>query len=215
MAISKVNFNSLNVTPSASKFLAWDGDADALAAADIGGALTLISTATASSSANLSFTSGIDSTYKEYVFKFINMHPATDSANLQFQVSINTGSSYGIAITSSYFYGQHAEDASEAAIEYDGGQDLAQGTGFQTILGKEVGNGNDESASGFMHLFDPSNTTFVKHFISRGNCQDAGPMTRDAFAAGYVNTTSAVDAVQFKMSSGNIDSGVIKMYGVS
>ena len=215
MAISKVNFNSLNVTPSASKFLAWDGDADALAAADIGGALTLISTATASSSANLSFTSGIDSTYKEYVFKFINMHPATDSANLQFQVSINTGSSYGIAITSSYFYGQHAEDASEAAIEYDGGQDLAQGTGFQTILGKEVGNGNDESASGFMHLFDPSNTTFVKHFISRGNCQDAGPMSRDAFAAGYVNTTSAVDAVQFKMSSGNIDSGVIKMYGVS
>ena len=215
MAISKVNFNSLNVTPSASKFLAWDGDADALAAADIGGALTLISTATASSSATLSFTSGIDSTYKEYVFKFINMHPATDSANLQFQVSINTGSSYGIAITSSYFYGQHAEDASEAAIEYDGGQDLAQGTGFQTILGKEVGNGNDESASGFMHLFDPSNTTFVKHFISRGNCQDAGPMTRDAFAAGYVNTTSAVDAVQFKMSSGNIDSGVIKMYGVS
>ena len=215
MAISKVNFNSLNVTPSASKFLAWDGDADALAAADIGGALTLISTATASSSANLSFTSGIDSTYKEYVFKFINMHPATDSANLQFQVSTNTGSSYGIAITSSYFYGQHAEDASEAAIEYDGGQDLAQGTGFQTILGKEVGNGNDESASGFMHLFDPSNTTFVKHFISRGNCQDAGPMSRDAFAAGYVNTTSAVDAVQFKMSSGNIDSGVIKMYGVS
>ena len=214
MAISKVNFNSLNVTPSASKFLAWDGDADALAAADIGGALTLISTATASSSANLSFTSGIDSTYKEYVFKFINIHPATDSANLQFQVSINTGSSYGIAITSSYFYGQHAEDASEAAIEYDGGQDLAQGTGFQTILGKEVGNGNDESASGFMHLFDPSNTTFVKHFISRGNCLDAGPMTRDGYASGYVNTISAIDAIQFKMSSGNMDAGTISLYGV-
>jgi len=183
------------------------------------GNLILIKTITASSSASISFVNGassvvLDSTYKEYIFLFNNIHPATDGANLQFQVSTNTGSSYGIAITSSYFYGQHAEDASEAALEYDGGQDLAQGTGFQTILGKEVGNGNDESASGFMHLFDPSNTTFVKHFISRGNCQDAGPMSRDAFAAGYVNTTSAVDAVQFKMSSGNIDSGIIKMYGI-
>ena len=184
------------------------------------GNLILIKTITASSSASISFVNGassvvLDSTYKEYIFLFNNIHPATDGANLQFQVSTNTGSSYGIAITSSYFYGQHAEDASEAALEYDGGQDLAQGTGFQTILGKEVGNGNDESASGFMHLFDPSNTTFVKHFISRGNCQDAGPMSRDAFAAGYVNTTSAVDAVQFKMSSGNMDAGTIALYGVN
>ena len=184
------------------------------------GNLILIKTITASSSASISFVDGassvvLDNTYKEYIFFFNNIHPATDGANLQFQVSTNTGSSYGIAITSSYFYGQHAEDASETALEYDGGQDLAQGTGFQTILGKEVGNGNDESASGFMHLFDPSNTTFVKHFISRGNCQDAGPMSRDAFAAGYVNTTSAVDAVQFKMSSGNMDAGTIALYGVN
>ena len=178
------------------------------------GNLVFISRSTASSSASLSITSGINSTYKEYMFIFNNIHPATDGANVQFQVSTNTGSSYGIAITSTYFQSQHAENDSETALEYDGGQDLAQGTGFQTILGKEVGNGNDESTSGFMHLFDPSNTTFVKHFIARGNCQDAGPMSRDGFTAGYINTTSAIDAIQFKMSSGNIDSGTIDMYGV-
>ena len=183
------------------------------------GNLILIKTQTASSSASISFVDGassvvLDNTYKEYIFYFNNIHPATNSANLQFQASTNTGSSYGIAITSSYFQAQHAEDDSEAALEYDGGQDLAQSTNFQTILGKEVGNGNDNSTSGFMHLFDPSNTTFVKHFISRGNCLDAGPMTRDGYAAGYVNTTSAIDAIQFKMSSGNMDAGTISLYGV-
>ena len=183
------------------------------------GNLILIKKQTASGSASVSFVDGassvvLDNTYKEYIFYFNNIHPATNSANLQFQASTNTGSSYGIAITSSYFQAQHAEDASEAALEYDGGQDLAQSTNFQTILGKEVGNGNDESASGFMHLFDPSNTTFVKHFISRGNCLDAGPMTRDGYASGYVNTTSSIDAIQFKMSSGNMDAGTISLYGV-
>ena len=183
------------------------------------GNLILIKKQTASGSASISFVDGassvvLDNTYKEYIFYFNNIHPATNSANLQFQASTNTGSSYGIAITSSYFQAQHAEDDSEAALEYDGGQDLAQSTNFQTILGKEVGNGNDNSTSGFMHLFDPSNTTFVKHFISRGNCLDAGPMTRDGYAAGYVNTTSAIDAIQFKMSSGNMDAGTISLYGV-
>ena len=183
------------------------------------GNLILIKTQTASSSASISFVDGassvvLDNTYKEYIFYFNNIHPATNSANLQFQASTNTGSSYGIAITSSYFQAQHAEDDSEAALEYDSGSDLAQSTNFQTILGKEVGNGNDNSTSGFMHLFDPSNTTFVKHFISRGNCLDAGPMTRDGYAAGYVNTTSAIDAIQFKMSSGNMDAGTISLYGV-
>jgi len=183
------------------------------------GNLILIKKQTASGSASVSFVDGassvvLDNTYKEYIFYFNNIHPATNSANLQFQASTNTGSSYGIAITSTYFQAQHAEDDSEAALEYDSGSDLAQSTNFQTILGKEPGNGNDESTSGFMHLFDPSNTTFVKHFISRGNCLDAGPMTRDGYAAGYVNTTSAIDAIQFKMSSGNMDAGTISLYGV-
>ena len=184
------------------------------------GTYTLIKKITASSSATVSFVDGassvvLDNTYKEYLFTFNNIHPATDSANLQFQVSTNTGSSYGIAITSSYFQAQHDEADSETALEYDAGQDLAQGTGFQTILAKEVGNGNDESVSGYMHLYDPSSTTFVKHFIARGNCQDAEPMSRDGFTAGYVNTTSAVDAIQFKMSSGNMDAGDICLYGIN
>ena len=179
------------------------------------GSMIFLSKQTASSSATISFTSGIDSTYKEYLFTFNNIHPATDSANLQFQVSTNAGSSYGIAITSNHFQAQHAEDDSEYALEYDGGQDLAQSTNFQTIGAKEVGNGNDESVSGYLQLFDPSSTTFVKHFMARGNCQDAEPMSRDGFTAGYVNTTSAVDAIQFKMSSGNMDFGNICLYGLS
>jgi len=196
-------------------------DAGALDSGLAKGSMTLIKNITLSSAAaSISFVDGasgvvLDDTYKEYIFYFNNIHPATDSANVQFQVSTNTGSGYGIAITSTYFQAQNAEDDSERALEYDGGQDLAQGTGFQTILGKEPGNGNDESTSGFMHLFDPSNTTFIKHFIARGNCQDAGPMSRDGFAAGYVNTTSAVDAIQFKMSSGNMDAGSISLYGIA
>ena len=196
-------------------------DAGALDSGLAKGSMTLIKNITLSSAAaSISFVDGasgvvLDDTYKEYIFYFNNIHPATDSANVQFQVSTNTGSGYGIAITSTYFQAQNAEDDSERALEYDSGQDLAQGTGFQTILGKEPGNGNDESTSGFMHLFDPSNTTFIKHFIARGNCQDAGPMSRDGFAAGYVNTTSAVDAIQFKMSSGNMDAGSISLYGIA
>ena len=196
-------------------------DAGALDSGLAKGSMTLIKNITLSSAAaSISFVDGasgvvLDDTYKEYIFYFNNIHPATDSANVQFQVSTNTGSGYGIAITSTYFQAQNAEDDSERALEYDGGQDLAQGTGFQTILGTEPGNGNDESTSGFMHLFDPSNTTFIKHFIARGNCQDAGPMSRDGFAAGYVNTTSAVDAIQFKMSSGNMDAGSISLYGIA
>jgi len=196
-------------------------DAGALDSGLAKGSMTLIKNITLSSAAaSISFVDGasgvvLDDTYKEYIFFFNNIHPATDSANLQFQASINTGSGYGVAITSTYFQAQHAEDNSEVALEYDGGQDLAQGTGFQTILGKEPGNGNDESTSGFMHLFDPSNTTFIKHFIARGNCCDAEPMSRDGFASGYVNTTSAVDAIQFKMSSGNMDAGSISLYGIA
>jgi hypothetical protein len=183
------------------------------------GQLIFIKKITASTSSTVSFVDGssdvvLDDTYKEYLFTFNNIHPSNDSANVQFQVSINTGSSYGVAITSTYFQAQHEEGDSETALEYDAGQDLAQGTGFQTILAKEVGNGNDESASGYLHLFDPSSTTFVKHFMARGNCQDAEPMSRDGFTAGYVNTTSAVDAIQFKMSAGTIDAGDICLYGI-
>jgi len=212
MALNKLKFNSINVTPAASEAIRFNSSANGLETASAGGALVKISSSTASSSATVSFTSGIDSTYKEYIFLFNNIHPATDGANIQFQGSTDGGSSYGVTITSNYFQSQN--NASENALEYDGGQDLAQSTNFQTILAKEPGNGNDESTSGVLHLFDPSNTTFVKHFLSVGNCEDAEAMSRIGFTGGYFNTASAINAVQFKMSSGNMDAGTITMYGV-
>ena len=213
MALNKLKFNSINVTPAASEAIKFNSGANGFETASAGGSLIKIAASTASSSATISFTSGINSTYKEYLFLFNNIHPATDSANVQFQGSTDGGSNYNTTITSTYFQAQ--ANASEAALEYDGGQDLAQSNNFQTILGKEVGNGNDESASGMLRLFDPSNTTFVKHFLATGNCQDTEAMSRQGFTGGYFNTTSAINAVQFKMSSGNIDAGTITMYGVS
>ena len=214
MALSKVNFNSLNVTPSASKFLAWDGDADALAAADIGGALTLISTQTASDDSNISITSGIDSTYKEYIIKLINVHPATDSDELQINFSVDGGSNYNVTKTSSGFIAQHAEDDSYANFFYDGGTDSAQLTGDQTIH-ENVGNANDESCCSTIHLYDPSNTTFVKHFLITTAAANGASDSTVTRVGGYCNTTSAVDAVKFDFIGANIQSGVIKLYGVS
>ena len=185
----------------------------ALPSAVAGGGLNLISTQTASSSATLSFTSGIDSTYKKYVFKFINIHPATDEAH--FTVGFRDGgTAYDATKTTSYILSYHAEDDSETSLAYHAAGDLAQGTGFQRIL-HGVGNGNDESASGYLHLFDPSSTTFVKHFIAGGSSYNAGSYEYTTYVAGYNNVTAAIDGVQFKMSSGNIDSGVVKLYGIS
>ena len=142
------------------------------------------------------------------------MHPATDATELQFQVSTDSGSSYGVAITSTAFQAYHIEGDNSQGVAYYTADDLAQGTGFQNLC-NNVGNGNDESMSGILHLFDPSNTTFVKHWINRSQSYSGGDFSLDGYQAGYVNTTSAVDAVQFKMTGGNIDSGVIKLYGVS
>jgi len=180
-----------------------------------GGSMNLISTQTASGSSTISFTSGIDSTYDSYVFKFYDIHPAPNNVGLSFIFSVDSGSNYNVAKTTTTFRAYHDESDSEAALEYDLGQDLAQGTGFQRIL-RFIGNGNDECGSGEMFLFSPSSTTFIKHFIATGNTYwGDGDYSMNDFTAGYGNTTSAVDAVQFKMSSGNIDSGVIKLYGVS
>ena len=213
MALSKVNYNSLNVTPTASKFLMWDSDADALQASDVGGSLKLISTQTASSSATLSFTSGIDSTYKEYIFKFINVHPATDNVRFEMNMSADSGSNYNVTKTTTFFQTWHNEADTETTLEYATTSDLAQSTGTQRF-NNGLGNDSDQSISGTLHLFDPSNTTFVKHFISTFNQVYYTDYSINMFVAGYGNTTSAVDAIQFAMSSGNIDSGVIKMYGV-
>ena len=184
-----------------------------------GGAITLIKTITASSDSTIDFVDGtsdvvLDNTYRTYIFKFINIHPATNDTIFSFNMSVDTGSNYNVTKTTTTHRAIHAEDNSDPDLEYDTGQDLAQSTGFQPLL-RFIGNGNDECASGEMYLFDPSSTTFVKHFISCSSGHHQSDYNLSDFAAGYGNTTSAVDAVQFKMSSGAIESGVIKLYGIS
>ena len=161
-----------------------------------------------------SFTSNIDSTYNTYIFKFINIHPATDSVAFHFNLSTDSGSNYNVTKTTSYFTAYQNEGGSSTNLGYDGSLDLAQSTAYQSMA-NPVGNGNDESTSGTLFLFSPSSTTFVKHFICKSNVYHASDYTVNTFMAGYGNTTSAIDAVDFKMASGNIDSGVIKLYGVS
>ena len=179
-----------------------------------GGAWNFISKQTASSSATIDFTSGIDSTYREYLFTFKNIHPSNDNRKFQFNLSIDSGSNYNVAKTSTYFYGLHYEDDTTTQLDYDGGRDLAQGAGIQH-LSASSGTGNDEGQSGELYLFNPSSTTYVKHFIARISGVTSNPAAMDNFTAGYGNTTSAVDAVQFSFSSGNVDAGVIKLYGIS
>ena len=214
MALNKLKFNSINVTPSASTAIRFNSDADGFETASAGGSLVKIAATTASSSASVSFTSGIDSTYKEYIFIFNNIHPATNNANLQFNMSIDGGSNYNVTKTSSHFRAYHTESGSSTGLGYRTGDDLAQGTGYQTLV-LEGGNANDANSVGILHLFDPSSTTFVKHFIFTGMTDASGDTARPTYVAGYGNTTSAVNAVDFKMHSGNMDSGTITMYGVS
>ena len=179
-----------------------------------GGSMNLISTQTASSSATLDFTSGIDSTYKEYVFKYINIHPQTD--DVFFEVNFRDGSTaYDASKTTTSFFAYQNEAGNDQSLAYKASRDLANATGVQTLSFDSVGNGNDESSCGELFLFSPSSTTFVKHFIARTQIYHDGDYTFDNYLAGYCNTTAAIDGVQFKMSSGDIDSGVIKLYGIS
>ena len=189
-------------------------DATAFGSISSLGELTFISKQTASSSATISFTSGIDSTYKEYIFYFVNIHPATDNTALSFQGNASGGSGYNETITSTFFQANHSEDGSGGSLGYRTSEDQAQGTAFQQ-LGYGVGNGNDECASGYLHLFNPSSTTFVKHFISRVQVYHKSDISYDMYSAGYFNTTSAIDEIQFKMSSGNMDSGDIILFGLN
>jgi hypothetical protein len=175
--------------------------------------ITLISSQTASASATISFTTGIDSTYKAYKFVFVNMHPATDAVIFQFNLSTDGGSNYNVTKTTTAFGAQHFENDVTTSLSYDSGEDLAQSTAFQGFL-SNIGNGADESASGTLTIFNPSSTTFVKHFIGRMNHYHSADRTLDTYIAGYGNTTSAVNAIQFKMSSGNIDDGIIYLYGI-
>ena len=176
------------------------------------GGLEFISESTASASASISFTSGIDSTYDVYQFEFINMHPASNDVRFQFNLSTDGGSNYNVTKTSTYFIAYGDEGGSDVGLGYSVGEDLAQGTGFQT-LAQGIGNGADESTSGTLQIFNPSSTTYVKHFIGRLSNYENANRILNCFSAGYGNTTSAVNAIQFKVSSGNFD-GTIKMYGI-
>ena len=204
MALVKYNNNSLSAITTTASMPA--------------GAMVLIKEQTASASSTISFVNGtsdvvISSAYPIYLFKIIFAHPATDGEKLTFQGSTNTGSSYGVTATSTAFDSEHSEgDASSFA--YNTSADLAQGTGYQELSLNNIGNDNDQTASGELWLFSPSSTTFVKHYIYWGNSVNSGDYDSNDFAAGYFNTTSAVDAIQFKMSSGNIDAGTFKLYGI-
>ena len=177
-----------------------------------GGTLVLLSTQTASASASISFTTGLDSTYDEYIFKYINVRGATDGAVFTFNLSTDSGSNYNVTKTTTFFQAYHAENDSAAALTYDVNQDLAQSTSFQRIF--ISGNDADQNGCGTLTLFNPSSTTYVKHFISDNSGTQDNDYAINTYVAGYGNTTSAVDAIQFKMDSGNIADGIIKLYGV-
>jgi hypothetical protein len=174
--------------------------------------ITLISSQTASASASISFTTGIDSTYKAYKFVFVNIHPANDDINFRFNLSSDGGSNYNVTKTTTAFTTLHTE-ADSTFFGYNVSADLAQSTGVQPIA-FDIGNANDENTSGSLILFNPSSTTYVKHFITNINCSEYNESTRNLYIAGYANTTSAINAIQFNCSSGNIDAGTIYLYGI-
>lgn len=175
------------------------------------GNLIHIQSQTASNSASISFTTGIDSTYKEYQFWFIDIHPRTDIVNFTFQLSTNGGSTYATTITSSTFNAIQDEAGTTTELAYNG-YGLAQSTSFQSLT-RDVGADADQNLGGLMSLFNPASTTYVKHFIANVNLANRADYTVNMYSAGYGNTTSAVNAIQFKMSSGNFD-GTIALFGV-
>lgn len=204
MSLVKYNNNSISAVTSASSIPS--------------GAMTLIKTLTASSSATLSFVDGsngvvLDSTYPIYKFEFINIHPASDNVDFQFNMSTDSGSNYNVTKTTTVFNSVHLENGSEAFLQYRTGSDLAQSTSNQLLM-IGMGNSNDESGSGLLQLFNPSSNIFVKHFIANTNNYQFQDVNYNLYTAGYGNTTSSIDAVRFQMSSGNIDSGTIKLYGI-
>jgi len=181
------------------------------------GGMVFISSQTASSSSSLSFTSGIDSTYDEYVFYFVSIHPSANNASFTFNGSSDGGSNYNVVKTTTAFNSQHNESGANSSLGYDPSRDLAQGTGFQILNYKVDGASSDGTTSGCLHLFAPSSTTYVKQFYSVSNhmyYDVSSTYCIHPFVAGYIDTTSAVNAIRFQMDSGNIDAGTIYLYGI-
>ena len=195
-------------------------DAGAMSAG-FGGSMTFIKKLTASDSGTLSFVDGgssvvFDGTYKEYIFTLNNIHPQTDGKFFKFNLSADTGSNYNVTKTSTMFNTQHGENGSSGALGYEASYDLAQSTSDQPLVaGGGVGNGNDESLSGYLRIFNPASTTFIKHFEGSTNMYNNYNYVMTQYLAGYVNTTSDVDAIIFRFDSGNIGSGDICLYGIA
>jgi hypothetical protein len=198
MALVKHNNNSISAVTSMASLST--------------GSMTLISEQTASSSASISFTTGIDSTYPIYKFEFIDIHPASQ-ATFTFNMSSDGGSNYNVTKTTTAFRSLHNENDAATDLSYQDGNDLAQSTGYQPLSDLK-NNDNDSCIAGYLHLFNPSSTTFVKHYLSNTNCMQRDSRSVQWHSAGYGNTTNAIDAIDFKFSSGNIDAGTIKLYGI-
>jgi hypothetical protein len=178
------------------------------------GDMTFISKATASSSASIEFTSGIDSTYKEYVFYFHSIHPQTDNVYFTVNFSTDGGSNYNVTKTTTVIQPQNDEAGTSGELIYESGSDLAQSTSDQRLT-RESGADNDQCSAGYLHLFNPSSTTFVKHFITSVNTYKQNDFSNNFMVAGYGNTTSAINAIRFKFTSGNIDAGEILLFGIN
>ena len=204
------NHHEDNIMPLGAFKAALMGTAGTATTGDV----VLLATTAASSDSTISFTSGINSTYGEYIFRFYNIHPSENSTSLQFQVNADGESDYNETITSTYFRAYHQEsDGGTPTVAYESGTDQAQGTAFQ-FLTNVIPNNNDDSCAGELHIFNPASTTYVKHYYSKLHHPDTSPHAMIGFGAGYINTTGAITQVQFKMNSGNIDAGTIKMWGV-
>jgi hypothetical protein len=199
MALVKYNNNSISTISSAGQLAS--------------GSLVPISEQTASGSASIEFTTGIDNTYPIYKFEFINIHPSANNRDLRFNLSTDGGSTYAVTKTTAYFLTSHTEDDTFTELQYKPNDDLAQSTSDQPIC-RGIGGNSDESGSGFLYLFNPSSTTFVKHFLSNTQAYGQGGYTVQQFVGGYGNTTSAINGVRFNLNGGLIDSGTIKLYGI-
>ena len=220
MALTKFNFNSFDVTTAASKGLGFNASANGFSTFD-DTSMVLIKTITASSDSTISFVDGssdvvFDNTYPVYLFKFIACHPSgsgDSAAVFQFNMSVDTGSNYNVTKTSYAFEARNSEGGGTGVLSYNTGRDLSQSTDFQVLTDRFDSLGNDYNVSGELYIFNPSSTTFVKHYIARTNFINSN-INYLYHIGGYGNTTSAVDAIQFKFSPSNIDAGTIKLYGI-
>jgi len=215
MALVKHNNNSISAITTAGQLAS--------------GSAVLIKKQNASSSASIEFIDGsggvvLDNTYSIYVFDFINIHLASDDKTFTFQASTNGGSSYGITTTNTRFNATHKEDDSSTSLGYASNQDLQQSTNFIN-LAHGIGSDADQSTSGTLTIFNPSSTTFVKHYMATSSVCHSSNRIDNTFLGGYLNTTSAINAFKFQGNSIavgggittptiNIDSGTIKLYGI-